>query len=398
MTATAPTAAAADDRIFTRDFVLVVVANLVNALGQQMAGVLLPLYVLELGGDKVQAGMIIGVMAFVALVLRPPVGWLVDAWARRPLVLIGAACYVACNALYTVAGSVPLILAGRALHGFGLCNYSTGASTYLADIAPPRRRAEAMGLYAVAFDLGLIIGPALGFALLAFVPMRGLFALAGVLSTAALLMSFLPKERRVKPPGPRPAWNPRTGIVAMAALPAAWTAFCIGLAFGPLSSFIAIYAQEQGIANPGLYFTTQAVALMLSRTFSGRLADRFGRGAAIIPGLVMMALALMLLPFAADLPHFLLSAALFGMGFGAAQPSVMALVVDLVDPNQRGMAVSTYFVGFDLGISAGAIGLGAVGQSMGYGVLWPVCAACTLAGLLGLLFAKGAMRRPEHHH
>ena len=40
---------------------------------------------------------------------------------------------------------LPLLLMGRALHGFGLSNYSTASSAFLADIAPPRRRAEAMG-------------------------------------------------------------------------------------------------------------------------------------------------------------------------------------------------------------------------------------------------------------
>ena len=62
----------------------------------------------------------------------------------------------------------------RALHGFGLSNYTTGASTFMADIAPPRRRAEAMGLSAVSHDLGGIIGPAVGFWLLAAMLMKNL--------------------------------------------------------------------------------------------------------------------------------------------------------------------------------------------------------------------------------
>ncbi|HLH75073.1 MAG TPA: MFS transporter [Chloroflexota bacterium] len=390
-----PVTAPVEERLFTADFIFATLANFFNSFGQQMVSATLPVYVLALGGSDADAGLVTGALAFTALLLRPLIGWLADTWRRRPLVLIGTSCYGLASIVYLLAGSVPVLVLGRILHGYGLSNYTTAANAYLADIAPPRRRAEAIGFYAAAADIGLITGPAVGFFIIALLGFHRLFYLSAGLAFTAFVVSIFAREKRQKPTEKRPPWSPKTGIVALDALPIAWTAFCLGCGFGPVNAFISIFAESRGIGNPGLYFTVQALALMFSRTFSGRLADRRGRAFVMIPGLIISALALALLPLAHDLPRFMLSAALFGMGFGATQPATMALVVDRVPAVQRGLAMSTYFMGFDSGISLGSIGLGVLSQSLGFGVTWPIAAACLLLGLLGLLAARP---RPISHY
>ena len=64
--------------------------------------------------------------------------------------------------------------------------------------------------------------------------------------------------------------------------------------------------------------------------------------------------------------------------------TTMALLVDRVRPEQRGLAVSTYFTGFDIGISVGSIGFGALLASIDIGAMWLLAAACVLLGLPGL--------------
>jgi MFS family permease len=124
---------------------------------------------------------------------------------------------------------------------------------------------------------------------------------------------------------------------------------------------------------------------MFSRTFSGLLADRRGRIFVIIPGLICIAAGLLILPFVHTLSSLLLSSAFLGIGFGTCQPATMALTVDLVSLNERGMAVSTYFLGFDSGIALGSFASGVIVTQFGFTTVWAVAAACTLAGLLGIL-------------
>jgi MFS family permease len=376
------------DRLFTTAFLMVISANLANALGAQMASAILPVYVVSRGGSEFRAGLVTGMLAFTALLLRPFVGWLADTWRRRPMVLIGTACYTVANLMYAVFGSLPLLLMSRVLHGFGLSNYSTASSAFLADIAPPRRRAEAMGFYAITMDIGLLGGPALAFFLVKYTGLQHIFFLTAGLACVAFLISIPVREHRAPRIGPAPPWRLKTGIVAKPALPAAWLAFCLGMGVGPVIAFIAIFARQRGVDNPGLFFTVQAIGLMVARTFSGRLSDRRGRAFVLIPGFLSIAIGLLLLPFTHNLFELLLSAAFIGMGFGSSQPATMALTVDLVSPDQRGMAVSTYFLGFDGGISMGTFVLGAIVTKFGFTAAWAVAATCVLIGLLGLVRAR----------
>jgi MFS family permease len=379
----APPRGQAGDRLWTSDFAFATLANLANAFGLQMMVAVMPVHVLELGGSRAEAGLVGGAVAFFALLCRPFVGWLTDAWRRRPLVLAGTACYSLASVVYLLAGTIPALLAGRAVHGAGVCCYTTAANAYLADIAPPRRRAEALGLFAAMQDIGLITGPAVGFLLLERIGFRRLFLVSASLAALAFLVSLLARERR-QPPAKIVPWSPRTGVVAVEALPLAWTALCLGLAFGAVNALVAIFARARGVANPGYYFTVQALALLASRTFAGRLADRHGYVRVVVPGVVLMAVALAWLPFGRSFPEFTVSASLFGLGFGAAQPATMALLVGRVREERRGLATGTYFTGFDAGISVGAITGGIVSQRCGFGAMWGLAAACTLLGLASL--------------
>ena len=234
----------------------------------------------------------------------------------------------------------------------------------------------------------MIVGPALGFLVVETLGFQRLFTFTAGLAFAAVAVSLLCRERRARPTVEREPWSLRNGIVALDALPVTWTALCLGLGFGPLGAFIAIFAQSRGIGNPGVYFTAQALALILARTLAGPIADRRGREFVMVPGILISALSIAILPFVDGLPLFLVAAALFGVGFGIAQPATMALLVDRVPSEKRGLAMSTYFLGFDLGIALGSIGLGFVSQLIGLDAIWFIAAACTLAGLGGLLVGR----------
>ena len=163
-------------------------------------------------------------------------------WLARPAT--GSPAWSTCSQAQSRA-----LIAGRVLHGFGLANYTTAANAYLADIAPPRRRAEAIGWYAVAMDVGLVVGPAIGFFIAEGFGFQTLFFLSGGLAFTAFAVSTLARERRQRPPGPRATWSLRTGIVAIDALPVAWTAACLGMGFGPVAAFISIFATERAAAQ-----------------------------------------------------------------------------------------------------------------------------------------------------
>lgn len=373
-----------ENRLLTLDFIFVTLANTANSLGQQILSATLPVYVIAIGGTKAEAGLVSGAITFTALFFRPYLGWLTDAWRRRPLVLIGTSCNGLASIVYLLAGSIPFLLLGRFVHGLGLGCYTTAANAYVADIAPPSRRAEAMGLFSTAYAIALIIGPAIGFMIIAASGFSSLFFLTGGLACTAFLLSLPARERRQPEEIKRQPWSLRTGVVAVEALPIGWTALCMGMGYGTLSAFIAIFAQSRGIQNPGFYFMIQAIVLLAVRALTGHMADKYGRTVVLVPSLILMAAAMALLPLADHFLYFVISASLFGAGFGAGQPTTMALLIDRVPPEKHGLAMSTYFTGFDLGITIGSFLLGVVSQYWGFNVMWPIAALCTLLGLASL--------------
>jgi MFS family permease len=376
----------AGDRVFTLDFLFANVANFFVSLGQQMLVATLPVYIITLGGTAAEAGLVNGAAALTALLARPVSGYLADAWRRRPVVLLGCVFYVVANVSYLLSTTVAGLGLGRVFHGFALSNYTTAANTYIADISPTRRRAEAIGFFAATADIGLITGPAIGFAIASAFSFHELFLASMAMAILALLSSVFARERRSAMT--RVAWTFRTGLISTRALPMAWMAFCIGMGIGPLNTFLSIYATTRGIQNPGFYFTAQACALLLTRTFAGRLADRRGRTIVIVPGVLVMAIGIGLLPFAAELPLFLVSAVCWGTGFGLAQPASLALLVDRAAGAQRALALSTYFMGFDVGIGFGAVALGFVSEAFGWQATWTISAITILLGLFGVWAPK----------
>ncbi len=383
-----------DERLFSADFGFATLANFFNSFGSQMINVLVPVYVLRISGSNIEAGFATGIVAITALVFRPLVGWVIDVWRRRPIVLIGSSGYGWANVIYALSGSIEPLLLGRVIHGFAISCYGTAANAYVADIAPPKRRAEAIGIFAATSSLGLILGPAVGFYIVSLLGFQWLFYLAIGLAVVASIVSLFAKEKPRTRTSQRPSWSWRTSILAVNALPIAWIALCLGMTWGSVTTFVAIFASSRGIENPGFYFTVQAIALLVSRTFSGRYADQYGRAFTIIPGAVAMSLALVLFPLSQEFLAFLVSAALMGLGFGMAQPATQALLVDRVRSDQRGLAIATYFMGFDCGIFLGSVLFGVVSQVWGFDIMWYLAAGCVLCGLFGLLETRNARVTP----
>ena len=378
----------ADDRLFSANFVFATLTNFFYALGGQMMNTTLPMYVLSIGGTNAQAGLVGGLASITALFFRLLIGWVTDVWRRRPIVLIGTSCYGLASVVYAISGSIGTVLFGRVVQGFGISCYSTASNSYVADIAPPRRRAEAIGLFAAANSLGLILGPAVGFYIISLMGYHWLFNFVTGIALVACIVSLFAKEKHGLQKSQPRSWSWRTGILAIDALPIAWTAFCLGMAYSSVTTFIAIFATSRGIENPGLYFTVQAIMLLVSRTFSGRFADKYGRAFTIIPGVIAMSLALAMLPLTHEFLGFMVSAAFMGLGFGTAQPATVALLVDQVHSDRRGLAVATYYMGYDGGMFLGAVVFGIVSQAWGFGIMWPLVAGCVLLGLFGILVAS----------
>ncbi len=145
---------------------------------------LLPLYGgEELGLSESQIGLVLAAGALVTLAVVNPTGWLVDKVGRVPILIVGLLTTAVTVGAHGFATSfVELALVSMA---FGVTAALMGIPppTLAGDLAPPGAEGAAVGLYRMAGDVGLVVGPLL----LAGISEGGSFG-AGFMVSGALLV------------------------------------------------------------------------------------------------------------------------------------------------------------------------------------------------------------------
>ena len=385
-------AADADNRLWTWPFVFALLSVLLFYGSFYLTLVALPKYLKDhLGSGAAQIGLITGLFSVAAMVPRPYVGRVADRGsALRPMIL--ATCiFVPASALYIGATTIPRLILVRLFHGSGMACYTTAAPTLIAAIAPPSRRAEAMGFWGMANTIALALFPPLGLYLAGRWSYPVVFATASVISVVSVLVTILIRPRHpapVSPALPQPgAWFERRVL---------WPALIgvvLAMSYNIVLSFTALLADERHIAGAGFFFTVFAAALFTYRIVGRRLADRRGRWATIILGYCCMGAGMIV----ASLVHSFLGLALLGVltgiGFGAAQPALLALTVDLVPVARRGVAMASFYVAWEIGAATSSIVLGAVAQALTYGGMYAISGTLLLATVVLLLARSRRTRR-----
>lgn len=335
----------------------------------------LPLYARDLGIAESWIGLIIGIFAASSMIVKPVAGWAADRYGRRPVMLVGAALFLASSLLYPWSQSVAALLAVRLLHGAGMGLYPTGSAAIVADIAPAARRGEAMGLWGAAASIALATGPLAGVEISARLGFPALFAISAAVALGALVVT--PAIRETLPARTAVPFRPGA-LMSGAVLHPCLVLFGLMATYGLQVAFLPIHAQAQG-TNPGLFFLALALVVALVRGAAGRLSDRIGRGPVAAGGLALVTVSLIVLAVGAGPWPLALAGLLYGLGFGTAQPALMAWAVDLVPVVERGKAMGTYYTALELGISVGAIGSGYLAARIGFPAVFTAAAALSVA-------------------
>ena len=337
----------------------------------------IPLYAGALGIPESEIGLIVGFFALSSMTVRPWAGWAADRYGRLPLLVAGTLLFLASSLLYGWSRSVGALLAVRVVHGAGMGLYPTAATAVVADIAPPERRGEAMGFFGAAGNLALALGPVVGVWLMEQLGFPSLFAASAAAAALALALTLSLKE--TAPERRRVAFGLASVLSPAALFPSA-ILFCLMATYGVLMAFLPLYVRAIDAGNPGIFFLVFASVVAAVRGYAGRLSDRLGRAPVSAAGMVLAGLATAALALRGGPLTLVLAGTLYGIGFGAAQPSLMAWTVDLVPPVERGKAMGTFFTAFELGIGAGAIGFGLVLGRAGFPSTFLAAGALALVG------------------
>lgn len=343
------------DSLYSPSFLLLCLSQALFAASFNMMLPELPAYLDSLGGAEYK-GLIIALFTITAGLSRPFSGRLADTIGRMPVMYVGVMACVLCGLLYPALAFVSGFLWLRFFHGFSTGFKPTGTSAYVADVAPPGRLGEAMGVLGISLGIGASASPPLGSWLVSHFSINTMFYVSAALAGLSMLILMnMPETLRERQRFSFALLRiGRDDVFDPLALPAALVMACCYFSYGVVLTLVPDLGDAVGLTNRGSFFTIFMLASISTRFFAGRISDRYGR----VPVLMASALligAAMLVFARVHSPGMLYAAAvLFGLGIGIFAPAISAWTVDLGDPQRRGRAIATMYIALEIGIGAGA--------------------------------------------
>ena len=370
------------DRVLTKPFVLTMLAEffLCTSIGMLLA--IVPVYADdELGVGSFGVAVAVAAVSPMVLAVQPLAGRYADRNGRRVLIVVGGMLAAVAVAGYVFVEALPLLVVLRLLTGAGEAMVLVGAATIVTDLAPERRRGEALSIFSLGLWGGLALGPLLGELVLGNDRFNAVWLLAASSCLVTGLIGLVLPETRPSR-GPEPVARPR--IVHPAAVgPGVVLAFTV-LGFAGLGTFGALYARDLGLEGAGSVFLVFSIVVVSTRVLARRVPDRLGPMRTSRIALTFISAGLFTVGLWSVPAGLFLGTAFVGFGHALAFPSLMTLAVNAAPAEERSSVVGTFSAFTELGFLVGALTLGAVASSLGYGGVFVVCAFGPLLGVVAL--------------
>jgi MFS family permease len=374
------------ERLFTRPFLLVSVANFTSgmsyALFLHLSG-----YLAELGATDTQIGLIYAATAVASIAMRPLLGTVMDRYGRRPVIMVGGVLNIVFVLLYlTVTTLGPWVYVVRIGHGVAEAMLFSALFTYAADIIPASRRSQGIALFGVTGLLPIGVAGIVGDFILSVAGFTELFLTAGGFAVLTLLFSIPLPERRPKlAPGekPRGFWSI---VTERDLLPIWWMIGSFSTVLTAYFVFIRRYVDDTGFGSVGLFFSMYVAVAIAERVFLGWLPDRMGRKRVLYPSIAILIAGFFVLAGADSWVGVAIAGALCGAGHGFIFPILTTLLVDRAPDTDRGSAMSFFTAMLDVGTLIGGPILGAIIDTAGWGPMY-ITAGVGL-GIATVVFAR----------
>jgi predicted MFS family arabinose efflux permease len=322
----------------------------------------LPVYAVSGGAAESTAGVVTAVFLVVTIAVQLTVPALTARLGVGPVLVAGLLALGLPSPFYVLGDSVAWISALSAVRGAGFAVLTVLGATLAAQVAPPERRGEAIGLYGLAIAVPNLIAVPAGVALV----LDGHIGWVAWLAASPVLGAFLVPVlmRSTAPqPGPGPTGTRRSAM--RAALAPSLVLFVVTLAGGGLVTFLPIERPDGVVATVALLVLGLTGAV--TRWRAGLLADRLGGGRLLPLALVASAVGMVLTAVGlwAGPVWVVLGAALFGAGYGAAQNLTLLAAFARAGEGGTTTASAMWNIAFDAGTAIGALALGVLAAGIG---------------------------------
>jgi MFS family permease len=346
-----------------------------------------PFRILDLGGGTGIAGLFLGLLTYASALSAPVTGALADRIGKRRMLLITSSAIAGFSVAYAFSRTYWLPLVLVLFHGLFWSGLLSASSAYMTEVIPEGRRAEGIGYWGLSTMLATAVAPAVG---LWVYRHSWAWLCAG---TAFLNLVMAAIAWRLPPDSTVAARLTRDrffgdSLVEWRVVAVTMALFLCSFGYGGITSFVAVMSDQHGITPRSIFFTAFALTVLVTRLFSGRLADRVGHRRVLLPCLALVTVGLAATALAATRGQLLLAAAVFGLGFGNQYPAFVGHVLKYVDRGRRGAAFGGILAAFDTGIGTGSIAVGWLAQHVGFRLAFGAAALLSAFSIPYFLWAE----------
>ncbi len=352
---------------------------------------ILPKYALSVGIELSDAGLLSGVLFVASVSSRFVTGSCIDRMRRDRILLVSLLVSGLTTMAIALTDKFWVLLMLRFLYGCSFAFFTTTVTSCAADTIPQEHMAEGISYFGVGIAVAAAVGPATSLALYDWIGGIMTFVIAGGISLLCVLCLFFASinERRSATDKSQQGSSfsitrliePRAVLFALLVIP---ITFCNGF----VNSFIPLTADERHISGIGVFFTVFAVTMMVLKPLSGKMQDRTGLASVLVPAFICMTASACIISFAQTLWLMIIAALLLAFGQGAGQPALLSSCAMVGGKERRGVALSTYYLGMDVGLGIGNVTGAQVAHALGFTKAYLMCAAMLAIGLIVFLTTK----------
>lgn len=353
-----------NEKLFNAGFISITIINFIVYLVYYLLMVIIAVIAQkQLHTTLGQAGLASGIYIIGTLLARLFIGKKLEVIGRKAVLRFGALFYLVTTIAYLYIPVIPMLYLVRLLNGFAYGSISTATNAIVTAYIPKSRYGEGINYYGLSTSLAAAIGPFIGMLLLNYTNFKFIvfFSIALVLLTTIGCFVF-PVKNILLTEETKRAINKWTfdSFIEKKVIFIAFLAFLMGLSYSSVLAFLSSYVKIIHLVEiSSLFFVVYALIITATRPLSGKIFDSFGEKFVMYPSYIFLTLGLILLSFTTSGWELLVSGGLIGLGYGTFMSNGQAVSLKQITSSHRiGVALSTYFIGLDLGLGVGPFILG----------------------------------------
>ncbi|SFC77839.1 MFS transporter [Clostridium uliginosum] len=385
------------EKLWAKHFILALIITIGVNLTCNLLLSTISIYAKKITQVDSYAGLMTGVFTLSSLIIRLFAGKLLDKLGRKKILLLGIFITAFATISYAFTDQIFWILVFRALQGIGFGISSTAIATIVTDVTPESRLLEGIGYTGVGLTITTAIGPSIALKIVGndYEDFHLLFITTFIVSIITLVISFaLSYENKTNTTIYKKQKDDKITISSWGRkiIIPGLILFLAAVAESTILSFTALYGIYLGFGSIGLFFTINALGILVSRLFINQIVNRLGMNTVLFIGLPVFSMMILGISMVKTTSMLITFGFFCGIMMGTLLPIINVMIINTVSKDMRGMANAIFYALLDGGYGIGSIMWGSVVISYGYRYIYfgasIVLAIASLIFSIKLIYSK----------